>query len=115
MTLSRDVRLENHKTAFSLLLQKLGDRAIDVTVFDSTTPVFKDVLRTTWESLERDGYLSAVASLGYRFTAKGWLVALEASNIRGSPAFEKRLGGVLAAMKRRVKGRPTRKLSRSRS
>jgi hypothetical protein len=89
----------------SLLLQELGDRAIDVTVFEPGAPVFKDVLRTTWESLERDGYLSVVASLGYRLTAKGWLVALEASNIRGNPAFEQRLGGVLAAMKRHVKPR----------
>jgi hypothetical protein len=61
MTLSPDVR---HKTAFSLLLEELGDRAIDVTVFQPDTPAFKDILRTTWESLERDGYLSAVASLG---------------------------------------------------
>ena len=84
MTLSPDVRLDNHKTAFSLLLEELGDRAIDVTVFQPDTPAFKDILRTTWESLERDGYLSAVASLGYRLTAKGWLLALEASKSLGT-------------------------------
>jgi len=29
MTLAKDDRLENHKTAFRLMMQALGDRALD--------------------------------------------------------------------------------------
>src|SRR4051812_28282469 len=99
MTMSATTRLENHKTALVLLLQDLGDRAIDVHVFSPSAPAFANVLRTTWESLERDEYIGSVGSLGYRLTAKGWVFALEAANLANDPAFLKRLGKVLAAMK----------------
>ena len=85
MTMSATTRLENHRTALALLLQDLGDHAIDVKVFPPAAPVFSSVRRTTWESLERDGYVTSVASLGYRLTAKGWLLALEASGLSRDP------------------------------
>ena len=64
MTMSATTRLENHRTALALLLQELGDHAIDVKVVPPAVPVFSSVRRTTWESLERDGYVTSVASLG---------------------------------------------------
>lgn len=65
MTMSAITRLENHKMALALLLQELGDHAIDIELFQPTITVFAAIPPTTWESLERDGYLCSATSLGY--------------------------------------------------
>lgn len=106
MTLPKDHRLENHRLALCLMIHALGDGAIDTTLFDPSQPPFeKQILRTTWEELERQGNVEGVGSRGYRLTAKGWLVGLEASGASKAPEYRQRLARVLAAMKRHVKGR----------
>lgn len=106
MTLARHEREENHRLAFGLMIQELGDRAIDTSLFDPTRRPFEcQVLRTTWEELLRLGHVECVSSPQYRLTAQGWLVGLETSGISKSSAFLERLGRVLATMKRHVKGR----------
>ncbi len=86
------------------MLRLLGDRAIDVTLFDPSDSDLAGVLRTTWEELLGAEYVEQIGTR-YRLTPKGWLVAIEASRGAASKEHQERLGRVLAAMKKRVKGR----------
>ncbi len=106
MTIAKHNREENHKTAFSLMLEELGDRAIDTIFFNPAQPPFRDhVLRTTWEELVRQGLMESINSAQYRLTAKGWLVGLEMTGTAQSAKYKERLGQLFAAMKRHVKSR----------
>ena len=106
MTVSKNEREENHRVAFRLMLQELGDRAIDTTFFDSSRPPFEGrVLRTTWEELDRQGNVQRMGSSLYRLTPKGWLIGLEILGTSKSSEFMERLGRLLAAVKAHVKGR----------
>jgi len=105
MTVGKEHRTENHKTAFRLMLGELGDRAMDTAFFDSEKPPFNgQVLRMTWEELVRQGRVAVVGSL-YRLTPDGWLVALEISGDAQSKNYQERVGHMLAAMKHHVKPR----------
>jgi hypothetical protein len=106
MTLAKGERLENHKAAFSLMIQALGDRALDTNLFDPGQPPFDgQILRTTWGELARQDHVEIVGASQYRLTAKGWLVGLEATGMGKSDEYQHRLGRVIAAMKGHVKGR----------
>jgi hypothetical protein len=105
MSLARNDREENHRDAFRLMIESLGDRPIDTTLFDADHTAFHAVLRTTWEELERSDYVSAIGSRRYRLTPKGWLLGLEIAGLSQSKPYAERLGKLFAAMKRRVKGR----------
>jgi hypothetical protein len=111
MTIGRREREENQRRAFSLILNALGDQAIDTTLFDAEAPPFAEsVLRTTWEELVRSEYVSKLRGAQYRLTPKGWLAALELSGTAESDTYRERLGRVLAAMKSHVKGRSESKV-----
>lgn len=86
------------------MIQELGDRPIDTTLFDPGSGAFVPILRTTWEELFQSCYIEQIGS-HYRLTPKGWLLAIEASGLSGTEAYQKRLGHLLAVMKRHVKGR----------
>jgi len=102
---AKDKRRANHRRAFELMLAQLADRAIDTNLFYAELPPFAEsVLRTTWEELLREGYVEAVGAR-WRLTAKGWLLAIEATDVSTSPTYRERLGRLLAVMKRHVKGR----------
>lgn len=106
MTIAKGDREENHRDAFGLMMRELGDRAIDTTLFDSYQPPFSGtILRTTWEELVRAECVGRIGVSQYRLTAKGWLVGLELSGISQSQGYMERVGGLLATMKRHVKGR----------
>jgi len=106
MTVGRREREENQKLAFSLMMEALGDQAIDTTLLDAEAPPFREsILRTTWEELVRGEYVTNVRGGQYRLTPRGWLAALELSGAAQSAAYRERLGRVLAAMKAHVKGR----------
>src|SRR6266446_147202 len=99
MTLAKDTRVENHKLAFGLLIQALGDGALDTTIFDSSQPPLDgQILRTTWEEMERAGYVEKFGPTQYRLTAKGWLVGLEVTGASQSAEYLERLGRLLAVM-----------------
>ena len=88
------------------MLNALGNQAIDTTLFDICEAPFADsILRTTWEDLARGGHVDRVGGSHYRLTARGWLAALEFSGEARSEAYQERIGTVLGAMKRHVKGR----------
>jgi len=106
MSLPKGARLENHEAAFTLMMDVLDDQAIDTCLFDpGQSPFQEKILRTTWEELERQGYVEAVGPLQYRFTARGWLVGLEVTAASQSTEYLERVGRVLAVMKGHVKGR----------
>ncbi len=92
------------------MLEDLGDDPIYLRLFLSNDPRYeKTVRRTTWEDLIRNEYLSLVVATEeartYRLTPKGWLLCLELTGASKSNEFKERLGRIIAAMKRRVKGR----------
>jgi hypothetical protein len=106
MSISKQQREDNHKVALSLALQELADRPTDTTFFDPSQPPFEgQVLRTTWEELDRQGCVQSLDRSSYRLTAKGWLAALESTGLSKSNDFLERLGRLLAVMKEHVKGR----------
>jgi hypothetical protein len=105
MTVGKEHREENHKTAFRLMLGELGDQAIDTAFFDpEKAPFNRQVLRTTWEELVRQERVAVIGSL-YRLTPRGWLVGLEISGDAQSKSYQERVGRLLAVMKRHVKPR----------
>lgn len=110
MTLSKCERETNNELALKLMLEDLGDDPIYLRLFLSNDPRYeKTVGRTTWEDLTRNEYLSLVVATEvartYRLTPKGWLLCLELTGASKSNEFKKRLGRIIAAMKRHVKGR----------
>ena len=105
MTIAKQEREKNHRTAFELMMRELGDLPIDTTLFDSEAPPFAGVvLRTTWEELV-DRRTLWIGGTQYRLTSKGWLAALELSGVASSTAYQERIGRVLRVMKAHVKGR----------
>jgi hypothetical protein len=108
MTMAIRERQENHRLAFRLLIQELGDRAIETKLFDSTAePFASQIIRTTWEEIVRAEYVEAVGARQYRLTAKGWVAGLEITELAQSREYEARLGRLFAAMKAHVKPRET--------
>jgi len=64
MTVAKDNREKNHRRAFELMLQELGDGAIDTTFFNAEVAPFKGVvLRTTWEKLRREVFHAGCQSM----------------------------------------------------
>jgi hypothetical protein len=110
MTLSKEQREKNNELALKLIFEDLGDDPISLRIFLSNDPRYERAVdRTTWEDLTRNEYLSLVFSTegarGYRLTARGWLLCLELTGTSKSDGFKQRLGRIIAAMKRHVKGR----------
>lgn len=110
MTLSKSEREKNNELALKLMFEDLGDDPLNLRVFSSNDPRYrKTVDRTTWEDLVRNDHLIlAVETVGaciYRLTPKGWLLCLELTGASQSNEFKERLGRIIAAMKRHVKGR----------
>jgi len=110
MTLSKSQREKNNELAMRLMFEDLGEDPISLRIFLSNDPRYETTVdRTTWEDLTRNDYLSLVVTTegahGYRLTARGWLLCLELTGASKSDAFKRRLGHIIAAMKRRVKGR----------
>ena len=78
MTVSAEERSRNIKEALACILHALADRAIDETFFDPGAETFSNLLRTTWDELETQGWLEYVeVAESYRFTGTGLLGALQ--------------------------------------
>lgn len=106
VTIARQDREENLRVAFALMLENLGDRAMDTTFFSPAQQPFENrILRTTWEELVRQEYIEKVCQDQYRLTPKGWQIGIAITGTLNSSAFQERLGRLSAALKRHVKGR----------
>jgi hypothetical protein len=84
-----------------MMLTIVGEGRLDGTLFEPDDARFKDILPTTWEDLEEACFLVQMSIWDYRFTALGWLKALDAVGTLGSPEMNEKLGRLCAAMKRR--------------
>ena len=100
MSISRQKRTENLDEALRLMLSIIGDGRLHWTLFDLNDARFTGILTTTWEELEAAGSVERV-QWDYRFTAYGWLKALEAAGRLGDTEMKEKLGKLSAAMKRR--------------
>jgi hypothetical protein len=102
VTWSKEQRNENMVLALRLMLDRIGDRAVDLVFLDSDEPEFKEVFPTTWVDLERRGFVKR--SPPYRLTGAGWLEALHVAE-RLDDEFDRDLGILCASLKSKVDGR----------
>jgi hypothetical protein len=91
----------NIEEALRKMAARVGDDRFDYLLFDSTDGEFSDVLRTTWELLEQEGWIEQLRTDEYRLTASGWIEALRATGALCNPAMKDSLGKVCAHMKAR--------------
>ena len=110
MTLSKKDRERNNEVALKLMFEDLGEEPINQKCFQSNDSVYAAKIdRTTWEDLVHGEYLELVIPTEgcrvYRFTPKGWLFCLELTGTGKSAEFKERLGRIIGAIKRHVKGR----------
>lgn len=108
MTLSASDRRKNLNEALVLLQNSVDDRRFDQQLFRPTE--FGDILPTTLKTLtDKDWLEEVVRTIGgpqfYRFTARGYLEALEISGRSREPQFLSQLGHLCRALKRHVDGR----------
>jgi len=105
MTISAAVRGEDAQRALLLLLERVGDRGIDEEDANIEDPPFNELLKTTWATLERRGYVKDIGQYGpkhYQLTEEGWLKALALSDQPETPEFTRRVQVLLQALKRAV-------------
>jgi hypothetical protein len=100
MTLSERDRLANLEAALSLMMEEVGDKAIDVTLFDPKAATFGGIYQTTWKDLERRRWVEGHREK-YRLTGRGWIRALQ----RLGTQFVERLRRLAGTLKYYVKGR----------
>jgi len=108
MTISQTEQLKNLELAFRLVLGQLGDQAISVAFFDAISPLFKEVLATTWKELCDQGWMEEREIYGrahYRLTGSGWMEALWRASTGDRPELREAAAKLSAASKANVKGR----------
>lgn len=108
MSLSKEDRMKALADALTLMLERLGDRALDTEIFYMNEDPFSRVPKTTWRELEEYGFTERCDTIGHpqcQFTALGWYNALLVTDRLSDPQFQSRLSQLTAAMKDEVKGR----------
>ena len=105
MSLSMDERLKARADALALMLDRLGDKALDTEVFNMNEDPFNRVPKTTWRELEEHGFTERCGYLQCEFTGLGWYKALLVTDRIEDAQFKDRLSKLTAAMKDKVKGR----------
>jgi len=99
--------MDEQKRALTIMLQELGENYILDAIFRGYMPPFDAVPATTWTELVDQGQVYKMPGGGpalYQLTGPGWLAALE---INGGidDVFRSKLGGLMAALKERIRGR----------
>jgi len=103
MTLARQERTANFKLALTTLLEAVGDYALAEVLFDPNA--HPDILKTTWEDLEKIALIEPLPTGKYLLTGRGWTAALLTTGTQNEPWFKDRLSKLFSAMKKLVKGR----------
>jgi hypothetical protein len=106
MTLSKIKLSENADLALRLMMEELGDEAIDH-LFQTDTPRFANIYSTTWQLLEDQRLVKRTHYIWkeYKLTGPGWLKGLEIRGARDEPEMQQRVGKVMAELKKRVDAR----------
>jgi hypothetical protein len=104
VTIPPEERTENLSLALALLLERVGDEAVNDSLYDPSE--FNDILSTTWEELKLKGFVEVMpAGPLLCMTGRGWVAALLTTNKISSAQFSDRSGRLFASMKKHVKGR----------
>lgn len=107
MSLSKEDRLKALADALTLMLERLGDKALDSEIFYMNEDPFNRVPKTTWRELEEYGFTERCDTIGHpqcRLTGLGWYNALLVTDRLSDPQFNCRLSKLTAALKDAVKG-----------
>jgi len=108
MSLSKKQRVTSLADVLTLMLERLGDKAIDAEIYYQNEDPFDGVPQTTWRELEKFGLTKRFDTIGHpqwQLTGVGWCKALSITKRLSDPQFVSRLSKLTAAMKDAVKGR----------
>jgi hypothetical protein len=108
MSLSKEDRHNDILQALTFMRHELGDQGIGQVAFEIDRAPYEDIKRTTWQYLEDSGYIVREDTLEAgrcKFTASGWLYMLNMLEQVRSPELAAKVGRVMAALKKEVKGR----------
>ncbi len=108
MSLSKEDRLKALADALTLMIESLGDKALDAEIFYMNEEPFSRVPKTTWRELEEYGFTERCDTIGHpqcQFTGLGWYNAMLVTDRLSNPQFREALSKLTAAMKDEVKGR----------
>jgi hypothetical protein len=108
MSLSEDDRLKALADALTLMLERLGDKALDSEIFNMNATPFDRVPKTTWREMEQFGFTERCDTIGHprcRFTGLGWYNSLVVTDRLSDSQFKTRLSKLTAVLKDAVKGR----------
>ena len=110
MTVSVQHRQENLEFAVRKMMERVGEQWFGGVLFDILDPELKDILPTTWASLERRWLVSKAQStldghVYYQLTGGGWVDGLRLTGILQSTDLRERIIYLRAKLKDQVKGR----------
>ena len=99
MSLSRSERFENIELALKLIMEKLGDSAIDELFVEIDKPPDEKIYPTTWQHLEDQYFIARRDTLGGRYrrlTASGWLEGLRITGLLEVEEMKEKVGEPIA-------------------
>lgn len=110
MTISVQQRQENLDLALRKMMESVGEKWFGGVLFDVLDPEFKDIMPTTWASLERQWWVNETCStmgghIRYRLTGTGWIEGLRLTGALHSVDLRDRIIHLRARLKDQVKGR----------
>jgi hypothetical protein len=108
MSLSRNERSENIELALKLMMEELGEHGINEWSFEIDKSPYENIYPTTWQYLEDQYFIERRNRMGSRrcgLTGYGWLEGLRITGTLETPGIKKKVGKVMAELKRSVEGR----------
>lgn len=100
MTHWKEDRSKNEDLALRLMLEALPvDQPYDCTDVHGDREPFLDVYHTTWECLERKGFVRPRGHNRYRLTGSGWIACLEVIGKSDTEEFKKNAGRLSGALR----------------
>jgi hypothetical protein len=89
--------------ALQILLERLGERPIDISEVKDDDPAVRSIYRTTWRDLQDEGLIKphyTIGSCGYFLTGPGWLRAMKDAGRLDTPEFHIAFGQLNATLRR---------------
>ena len=107
MSHSEETRIKNAELALKLLVEDLGEERIYGAWFPADEPPLDVIFRSTWEYLQRQGYVRRCPGLKdeYVLTPSGWLKGLELTGALRSEETLQKVQQLMAGLAEYVKDR----------
>jgi hypothetical protein len=108
MTLSKTERSENIELALKLMMDELGDNAIDESWYEIDKPPYENIYSTTWQYLQDRYWIAGRNTMGSKrcqLTSSGWLEGLRITGLLEAEETKQMVGKLMAELKRSVDGR----------